>query len=219
MSFHKEGFKIVPIVFFVLLILNVLVYVFLTNNLIAYLFIFASVVFLFFVAWFFRIPNRKISKSENVVLAPADGKIVAIEEVFEKEYFNETRIQISIFMSPLNVHQNLAPVAGEVIYRKHKKGHFYPAFVPKSSEENERCTTVFKMKNGVEILSRQIAGAVARRIANYAKLGDIYAQADEYGFIRFGSRLDVFIPIDTKVCVNIDDKSLGGITVLAKFED
>lgn len=219
MKLHKEGYKIIPVFLLFFLILDVLIYVFINISSIVYALLFASLVFLFFVAWFFRIPKRKFVIDENKIIAPADGKIVAIEEVYEKEYFKEKRLQISIFMSPLNVHQNLAPVSAEVVYCKHQPGHFYPAFVPKSSEENERCTTVFKMKNGTEILTRQIAGAVARRILNYAKTGNFYEQAEAYGFIRFGSRVDVFLPLNVNVCVKLGDKSLGGITVLANFSN
>jgi phosphatidylserine decarboxylase len=149
------------------------------------------------------------------VIAPADGKIVEIKEVFEKEYFKDNRIQVSIFMSPLNVHQNKAPVSGDILYVKHHRGAFYPAFVEKSSELNERCSTVFKNENGTEILSRQIAGTVARRICFYVNPGDKIEQGDEYGFIRFGSRVDVFLPLTAKVTVKMDVKTVGGETVIA----
>jgi phosphatidylserine decarboxylase len=136
-------------------------------------------------------------------------------EVFENEYFNDKRIQVSIFMSPLNVHQNRAPIGGEITFIKHHKGAFYPAFVEKSSHLNERCTTVFKTKNGTEVLARQIAGSVARRICNYKKPGDHIEQGAEYGFIRFGSRVDIFLPIDAKVKVKYGDIPVGGKTVIA----
>ena len=175
----------------------------------------ASLILAGLVVYFFRVPERKIDLNENHVLAPADGKIVVIKEVFEKEYFKDKRIQVSIFMSPLNVHQNRAPIAGEISYIKYFQGAFYPAYVEKSSEQNERCSTVFKMNNGLEVLSRQIAGTVARRICNYKEPGDLIEQGDEYGFIRFGSRVDLFLPLNTKVSVKLDEKTIGGKTIIA----
>jgi phosphatidylserine decarboxylase len=175
----------------------------------------ASLVLAGLVVYFFRVPNRKIDKNENHVLAPADGKIVEVMEVFENEYFKDKRIQVSIFMSPLNVHQNRAPIGGEITFIKHHRGAFYPAFVEKSSHLNERCTTVFKSKSGTEVLARQIAGSVARRICNYKKPGDNIEQGAEYGFIRFGSRVDIFLPLDAKVKVKYGDIPVGGKTVIA----
>lgn len=218
MKIHKEGFKIITLFLVGFVLLNTAIIVFVKIPVLSWFFIAASLILLFFVTWFFRVPPRKIQLNDKHIIAPSDGKIVVIEEVFEKEFFKEKRLQISIFMSPLNVHQNRAPVQGKVVYSRHKNGHFYPAFVPKSSEENERSTTVFEMKNGVQVLSRQIAGAVARRIVNYSKVGDFYAQGQEYGFIRFGSRVDVFLPTDVKVMVNLEDKSIGGKTILALFK-
>ncbi len=218
MKIHKEGLKIIPIAFFFLAVLDALIYFFLKEYLIFYFLMAASLVLASLIVFFFRVPNRKIALNDKYVLAPADGDIVAIEPLYEKDYFKDDRIQISIFMSPLNVHQNRAPVSGEVVYVHHKKGKFYPAFIAKSSEENERCSTVFKMKNGTKILSRQIAGAVARRIANYKKPGDTVIQGQEYGFIRFGSRVDVFLPADAKINVNLHQKSIGGKTILATLK-
>lgn len=217
MKLHKEGFKIIPAAFGILAIIDVVVYLLLKNTVVFYFLMAASLVLALLVAYFFRVPNRKANVNENHILAPADGKIVVIEPVFEKEYFKDERIQISIFMSPLNVHQNLAPVGGEVVYVNHIPGHFHCAFVAKSSEENERCSTVFRMKNGTEILSRQIAGAVARRIITYKKPGDVIEQGQEYGFIRFGSRVDVFVPKDAKINLKLNQKSTGGKTILASF--
>ncbi|MCG6186617.1 phosphatidylserine decarboxylase family protein [Maribellus maritimus] len=215
MRIHREGIKIIPIAFFFLAVLDALVYFFLKEYLIFYFLMVASLVLAALIVFFFRVPNRKIELNETHVLAPADGDIVAIEPLYEKDYFKDERIQVSIFMSPLNVHQNRAPVSGEVVYVHHKNGRFYPAFIAKSSEENERCSTVFKMKDGTQILSRQIAGAVARRIANYKKPGDFVVQGQEYGFIRFGSRVDVFLPADAKINVSLHQKSIGGKTILA----
>ena len=217
MKLHKEGLKIIPAAFLVLAVIDAVIYFFLKDFLIFYVLIAASLVMAALIAYFFRVPNRKPDINENHILAPADGKIVAIEPVFEKEYFKEERIQISVFMSPLNVHQNFAPVSGNVIYVKHTPGRFYRAFVAKSSEENERCSTVFRMKNNTEILSRQIAGAVARRIITHKEPDSTIEQGQEYGFIRFGSRVDVFVPKDVKINVKLHQKSVGGKTVLASF--
>lgn len=144
MKIHKEGLKIIPVAFFILAVLDAIIYILLKNYFIFYPLIGASLILAALVVYFFRVPNREIKENENEIMAPADGEIVAIEPVLEKEYFKDERIQISIFMSPLNVHQNRAPVTGEVVYVNHISGHFYPAFVAKSSEENERCTTVLK---------------------------------------------------------------------------
>ncbi len=215
MKIHKEGIKIIPIAFFTIAVLDVIIYIFLQDYLIFYFLMMASLVLAALVVYFFRVPKRLIIQVENHVLAPADGKIVEIKEVFEQEYFNDNRLQISIFMSPLNVHQNLAPVGGEILYIKHVRGAYYPAFVEKSSHLNERCSTVFKTKSGTEILSRQIAGTVARRICNYKKPGDFVEQGAEYGFIRFGSRVDIFLPLNAKIAVELGVNPVGGKTVLA----
>ncbi len=215
MKIHKEGIKIIPIAFFAIAVLDVIIYIFLQDYLIFYFLMAASLVLAALVVYFFRVPKRVIMQDENHVLAPADGNIVEIKEVFEEEYFKDKRMQISIFMSPLNVHQNRAPVSGEISYIKHFRGAYYPAFVEKSSHLNERCSTVFRTKSGTEILSRQIAGTVARRICNYKKPGDFVEQGAEYGFIRFGSRVDIFLPLDAKVAVELGLNPVGGKTVLA----
>ncbi len=217
MRIHKEGIKIIPIAFFAIAVLDMIIYIFLQNFLIFYFLMAASLVLAALVVYFFRVPKRNVVKNEKHVLAPADGKIVEILEVEENEYFKDKRIQISIFMSPLNVHQNKAPVTGEISYIKHHRGAFYPAFVEKSSHLNERCSTVFRTKNGTEILARQIAGTVARRICNYKKPGDKIEQGAEYGFIRFGSRVDVFLPLSAKVTVQLGDNPVGGKTVIAEI--
>ncbi len=215
MTIHKEGKLIIPIAFFFLAVLDAIIYILLKQFVIFYFLMAASLILAGLVVYFFRIPYRNIDRNESHVLAPADGTIVVIKEVFEKEYFKDNRIQVSIFMSPLNVHQNRAPVGGEVLYMNHIRGAYYPAFVEKSSELNERCSTVFRMKNGTEVLSRQIAGTVARRICTYVNPGDKIEQGDEYGFIRFGSRVDLFLPLGTKVNVELDEKTVGGITIIA----
>jgi phosphatidylserine decarboxylase len=165
---------------------------------------------------FFRNPKRTFLTSENQVLSPVDGKVVVIEEVFEKEYFNEKVLQISVFMSPLNVHVTRYPVAGSVVYNKYHPGKFLVAWHPKSSEENERTSVVVQSKEFGDVLHRQIAGALAKRIVNYAKEGTTVNQADDSGFIKFGSRVDVFLPLNTKVNVSLNEIVKGGITILAE---
>lgn len=170
----------------------------------------------FWVIWFFRIPNRTHTTGDDVIVAPADGKIVVIEEVYEPEYFKDKRLQVSIFMSPLNVHQNLNPIDGVVKYFKYHPGKYLVAWHPKSSTLNERTSYVLGNDN-TELLVRQIAGAMARRIAYYVKEGDTVEQCKEFGFIRFGSRVDVFFPVGTPLNVKIGDKTQGGVTVLSKL--
>ena len=167
-----------------------------------------------FVISFFRVPRRELKAGEDLVICPADGKVVVIEEAFDEEYFNEKRLQISIFMSPANVHQNRNPVSGEVVYNKYHKGKYLVAWHPKSSTENERHTVVIK-NTRAEVLVKQIAGAVARRIVNYLSVGQNVEQGAEMGFIKFGSRVDVLLPVGTKVNVQLNETVFGGITVLA----
>lgn len=170
----------------------------------------------FWVLWFFRIPSRKFTEGENMIVAPADGKVVVIEETQENEYFKDKRLQVSIFMSPLNVHVNRSPINGKVDYVKYHPGKYLVAWHPKSSTENER-TTVVVSNNHVTLLMRQIAGAMARRIKYYVKPGDSIGQNAEFGFIRFGSRVDVFFPVGTKIEVKIGEAVKGGQTILAKI--
>ncbi len=217
MKIHKEGQKVIPVAFFVLAVIDVIIYIFLRDHLIFYFLMAASLVLAALVVNFFREPVREVEKNMNNILAPADGEIVEILKVYEKEYFKDERLQVSIFMSPFDVHQNRVPVEGEVVYSHHKKGVYYPAFVKKSSEKNERWSTVFKMENGTEIMSRQIAGTVAQRIVSYVKPGQQVEQGQEYGFIRFGSRVDLFLPLDTKIEVTLRSHSVGGKTVIGKF--
>ncbi len=179
----------------------------------------ALVVFLlwFWIVWFFRIPNRTYSKGESLVVAPCDGKVVVIEETFEPEYFKDKRIQVSIFMSPLNVHVNRVPMDSTVKYMKYHPGKYLVAWHPKSSTENERTTVVFENAKGT-LLLRQIAGALARRIKYYVKEGQEVHQNEEFGFIRFGSRVDVYFPLGTKIDVKIGETVKGGISVLANLD-
>lgn len=218
MKIHKEGLKVIPVAFYFLAVIDAFAYILLRDYLIFYFLMVASLILAALIVYFFREPSRDIEKNINHILAPADGEIVEIIKVYEKEYFKDERLQVSIFMSPLDVHQNRAPVGGEVVYRLHMKGVFYPAFVKKSSEKNERCSTVFKMENGVEIMSRQIAGTVAQRIMTYKKPGDRIEQGQEYGFIRFGSRVDLFLPSDTQVQVKLHSKAVSGKTIVATFK-
>lgn len=177
-----------------------------------------SVLLYLIVLQFFRSPNIKLPNDEKLVFAPADGKVVVIEETMEEEYLHEKRKQISIFMSPINVHVNRSPIAGIVEYFKYHPGKYLVAWHPKSSFENERTTMVVKSHNGVKILVRQIAGALARRIKWYVKEGTPLAQGGEFGFIKFGSRVDIFLPLDAEVLVRIDEKTKGGRTPIAKLK-
>ncbi|MGC4022763.1 MAG: phosphatidylserine decarboxylase family protein [Cyclobacteriaceae bacterium] len=176
-----------------------------------------AAVFYLIILQFFRSPVFEIKKNDNQVLAPADGKVVVIEETEETEYLKTKRKQVSIFMSPVNVHVNRMPVGGTISYAKYHPGKYLVAWHPKSSTENERTTIVAKMKNGNEILFRQIAGALARRIKWYVKEGQPLQQGDEFGFIKFGSRVDIFLPLDAKVTVNIGQVTKGGRTVIAEL--
>ncbi len=218
MKIHPEGYIIILIVFLLLAGVNVLVRHLCSYSWVTTLFLVASLVFFFLVVWFFRNPDRPLVPDDNKVFAPADGEIVVIEEVEEPEYFHDRRIQISIFMSPLNVHVNRYPVGGAIEYVKYHPGKYLVAWHPKSSLLNERSTVVVKTKNGQEVLFRQIAGAVARRIVLYPKEGDTATQGADYGFIRFGSRVDVFLPLDANIKVELNQKAIGNQTILATFD-
>lgn len=218
MRIHPEGYVIILVAFLLLACINALVrylcpHIWVTVPLAA-----VSLVLLFLVVWFFRNPERPLTLDGNKIYAPADGQIVVIEETEETEYFHDRRIQVSIFMSPLNVHVNRYPVSGEVSYVKYHPGKYFVAWHPKSSTLNERSTVVVKAQNGQEILFRQIAGAVARRIVLYPKAGDQAVQGADFGFIKFGSRVDVFLPLDAKLKVGLGQKSTGNQTVIATFE-
>ena len=174
-------------------------------------------VFYLIILQFFRKPNRKLVQEEGKIIAPVDGKVVVIVDVQEDEYFKDKRKQISIFMSPINVHQTRVPVGGLVKYFKYHPGKYLVAWHPKSSTENERTTAVIQTKSGTEVLFRQIAGALAKRICWYIKEGDQIDQSEEYGFIKFGSRVDVFLPIDAKITVDLEQKTKGGQTIIAEL--
>ena len=218
MSIHKEGRSLLTVLFIVLLLLNISLDYFGIPETYLYLSYLTSSIIFLLVLQFFRDPSIIIDENPTHVLAPADGKIVVIEETEETEYLHEKRIQISIFMSPLNVHINRNPVGGIVKYIKYHPGKYLVAWHPKSSTENERTTIVYELSDGLQILTRQIAGAVARRIKYYLKENDKVAQGGEFGFIKFGSRVDVFLPLDAKINVKIDQPTKGGKTVLAELK-
>lgn len=217
MRIHKEGIAILLIALLLITSFNLLIYWILKGSIWQSVLISLSAVFFLLMIWFFRNPERKVVPAETVILCPADGKVVVIEEVVENEYFKDRRIQVSIFMSPLNVHVNRYPVSGLISYFKYHPGKYLVAWHPKSSTLNERSTVVIKDSRGREVLVRQIAGAVARRIIPYAKQGEQAVQGNELGFIRFGSRVDLFLPLDTKITVNIGDKVEGNRTVIGSW--
>jgi len=217
MRIHKEGFLVIAVAFLIWLSLNFAVGM--TEELYFRCFTFlATTPVLVLVLRFFRYPRRKIDLNSKCVLSPCDGQIVVIEETFEPEYFNDRRLQVSVFMSVYNVHINWIPVPGIIKYFKHHSGNFMAAYLPKSSTENERATTVIEMENGTEILVRQIAGAVAKRIISYSKVNSSVNQQNELGFIRFGSRVDLFLPIGTKVNVELCQKVIGSQTIIADLQ-
>lgn len=217
MKFHKEGYTSLALVVLFIFIINAVADYYDANQIIKW-FLYAVSAFLFIViVQFFRSPIKKIQIDANAVLCPVDGKVVVIEETEETEYFKDKRIQVSIFMSPINVHVTRNPISGIVTFFKYHPGKFLVAWHPKSSTDNERTTIVVKKDNGVEVLFRQIAGALARRIVWYVKEEQPVTQGDEFGFIKFGSRVDVFLPLGTKINVAIGDKTVGGKTVIARF--
>jgi phosphatidylserine decarboxylase len=218
MTIHKEGKLTLSLTIIFLLIINFLIRHFLPESSVLHNFLLvASLFFFLLILQFFRKPTRQTVVNPKHIIAPADGKVVVIEEVVETEYFNEPRRQVSIFMSPLNVHINFNPISGIVSYFKYHQGKFLVAWHPKSSTDNERTTVVVKHENGTEILFRQIAGALARRICWYVKEGQKVEQGSEFGFIKFGSRVDIFLPLSAKILVNIEDKPVGGETIIAEL--
>jgi phosphatidylserine decarboxylase len=213
--FHKEGFKIILVTALIMVSGLLLIDKFVPNFWLQKSLMILLLVGFILVLQFFRDPKRNTLINDRQIIAPADGKVVVIEEVVEKEYFKDKRRQISIFMSPLNVHVTRYPVSGIVKYSKYHPGKYLVAWHPKSSEENERTTIVVENKSCGEILYRQIAGAVARRIVNYAKTNKQVIQGEDAGFIKFGSRIDIFVPLDMKIEVNLNQKTRGGETILA----
>lgn len=212
--FHKEGYKIITITLILVSALALTTYFFIDNIILKGILYAVAVFFLIIILQFFRNPKRNTETDDNIVVSPVDGKVVVIEEVFEKEFFKEKRIQVSVFMSPINVHVTRNPIGGKVLFSKYHPGKFLVAWHPKSSEENERTTVVIE-NSKINVLYRQIAGALAKRIVNYAKENTIVAQGADNGFIKFGSRVDVFLPLGTKINVNLEDKVRGGESILA----
>ena len=215
--FHKEGFKIIRNTTISLLIINGIAWYIFDESIIIKLLTFTSVVVIILILQFFRNPKRDINLNSNHIIAPADGKIVVLEETVEHEYFKDRRIQVSIFMSPFNVHVNRYPITGEVKFTKYHPGKFLVAWHPKSSTENERTTIVVESEKTGPILLRQIAGALAKRIILYAKKGEKCSQGHDMGFIKFGSRVDLFLPLDAKINIKLNDIVKGGQTIIASF--
>jgi phosphatidylserine decarboxylase len=218
MTIHKEGYKTIAISAIIFALINLLSNYFISFHqpAISWLIFVVTLSLLIFLISFFRVPNRKLTIDESVIVCPADGKVVVIEEAVDEEYFKSKRIQVSIFMSPANVHQNLNPVSGEVLYNQYHQGKYLVAWNPKSSTENERHSVVIR-NAGRELLVKQIAGALAKRIVNYLSVGQQVKQSSEMGFIKFGSRVDVLLPPGTKIEVKLEQKVQGGVTVLGRW--
>lgn len=217
MKVHKEGYIIIAIAFLILVAIDLICYS-LFGSIGFYILLLPSILFFAFILRFFRVPNRKFELQDNSIYSPADGTVVAIEEVNEDEYIKTKCIQVSVFMSVWNVHINWFPFSGTVKYFKYHPGNYYLAWHPKSSTHNERTSVVVERKDGMQVLMRQIAGAVARRIICYAKEGSAVAQCDQLGFIKFGSRVDLFLPLDSDIKVKINQKVTGTQTVIAEVK-
>ncbi len=218
MKIHKEGYQSIGIGALIFGVLNLISFTFfnVSQPWVAFaIFIVTLGIFLFLVS-FFRIPNRILTINGDQIICPADGKVVVIEEVIDSEYFKDKRIQLSVFMSPANVHVNRNPIDGEVVYNQYHKGKYLVAWHPKSSTENERWSVVVKNPHG-ELLYKQIAGALAERICNYTNVGQQVKQTEEYGFIKFGSRVDLLLPLTAKIHVELNQVVKGGVTVLASW--
>jgi phosphatidylserine decarboxylase len=219
MKVHREGTGLLLSLFTFLFIVNLIIYYTIGKGILFYVTMSVSIGLFFLLLNFFRSPARRFPfDSEGLVIAPADGTVVAIEEVMEREYFNERRLQISIFMTIFNVHANWFPVNGTVKHVSYQPGNFRAAYLPKSSTENERSTIVITTRHGVEVLTRQIAGVMARRIVTYAKENDRSHVDEQMGFIKFGSRVDVFLPVGTEVLVEMDQKVTGNQTPVARLQ-
>ncbi len=218
MTVHREGYRTIAIATIIFGVLNFISFAFISSQLywLSISIFLVSLFLLLFLISFFRIPERKLTKDDHQIICPADGKVVVIEEIIDEEYFKDKRIQVSIFMSPANVHVNRNPMSGEVIYNQYHKGKYLVAWHPKSSTENERWSVAVKNNYGT-ILYKQIAGALAKRICNYTSIGQHVKQNHEFGFIKFGSRVDVLLPVGTKIDVEINQKVKGGVSVLAHW--
>lgn len=219
MTIHREGRVLLFWLMIILVAGNYLIYYFMPEaELLSNVVILASIVLYLIILQFFRNPIIKLPNDPSIVYAPAEGKVVVIEEAFEDEYLKEKRKQVSIFMSPINVHINRSPIKGLVEYFQYHPGKYLVAWHPKSSTENERTTMVLQNEQGVKILVRQIAGALARRIKWYVKPGSQLEQGGEFGFIKFGSRVDLYLPLDAEILVNLEDKTKGGVTPIARLK-
>ena len=216
MTIHREGYRSIAIGTIIFVLINTISVNFLITPfpLLGWLLLFVTLFILLFLISFFRIPNRALTIIDGQVIAPADGKVVVIEEVIDEEYFKEKMLQVSVFMSPANVHVNRNPISGEVVYNQYHKGKYLVAWHPKSSTENERHSIVIK-KGSTEILVKQIAGALAKRIVNYTQVGQQVKQTEEMGFIKFGSRVDMLLPVGSKINVQLNQVVQGGVTVIA----
>lgn len=219
MNIHKEGYKPIAVAILIFGAVNIIFFYFFSSGIpaVSWTIFFVTLILLLFVISFFRSPQRNFVRDNNQIICPADGKVVVIEEVEEKEYFHDKRIQVSIFMSPVNVHLNRIPLSGRVTYSQYHQGKYLVAWHPKSSTENE-CHSVVINNGTMEILVKQIAGAVAKRIVNYLKVNMNVEQGAELGFIKFGSRVDVLLPVGTQLNVRLNQNVKGGVTVLATIE-
>ena len=217
MTIHKEGYRSILISSIIFAVVNLLSFYYISFHapVLSGLIFIVTLGLLIFLISFFRVPNRALTVDKGKIVAPADGKVVVIEETVDEEYFNEKRLQVSIFMSPANVHVNRSPVSGEVVYNKYHRGKYLVAWDPKSSTENERHSVVIRYAQQ-EVLVKQIAGALARRIINYLSVGQQVEQAAEMGFIKFGSRVDLLLPVGTRLNVRLNEKVKGGVTVIAE---
>lgn len=216
--FHKEGYKIMIFTAILLIVVNVISYLNVNVYWVKFSILAVSILLFLLILQFFRNPKRPTQLNDATVVSPVDGKVVVIEEVMENEYFKDKRLQVSIFMSPINVHVTRHPIGGLVKFSKYHPGKFLVAWHPKSSEENERTTVVVENNVAGEVLYRQIAGALAKRIVNYAVEGQEVIQGSDSGFIKFGSRVDVFLPIGTKINVKLNEKLKGGVSVIANLD-
>lgn len=217
MRFHPAGNKIIRNTIILVVALNLIGWLLLWNIYVSILFSLASVVILVLVLQFFRYPDRKVAINDKNIISPADGKVCVIEECLEPEYLNTNCLKVSVFMSPLNVHINWIPVPGTITYSQHKEGEFYAAFKDKSADENERYCTAIKLNDGREIMVKQVAGAVARRVLNFLNEGQEVTQDMEMGFIRFGSRVDLYLPLDTTLNVKVGDIVTGSQTIIGEL--
>jgi len=216
--FHKEGYKIILLTFAIVVASVLLIDYFIALPWLRTVLMLGVVILLILILQFFRNPKRNTILGEHTAIAPVDGKVVVIEEVFEKEVFKDKRIQVSVFMSPINVHVTRYPISGKVTYSKYHPGKYLVAWHPKASEENERTTVVVENDNFGKVLYRQIAGAMAKRIVNYAKVEDEAIQGADSGFIKFGSRVDLFLPLDAVIKVKLNQKVRGGESIIADIE-